>query len=258
MYSYSSSSCLVSVSQWHAHSRVVVLHILPRGQIDTRLCTYLINCSNLYPLPLTQIWESSVLIPLLYYFRPYSSTSVATAAVSFAPSSSIPSFYHHRIPTHAPCFLSATSHRSKRDHTEIYCVTVFWLLRMYVSIVSNSTFTLSASAEFYYHLVSSLRRRSLPVSRRTTRSWKTPSTRPMQGVTTQVSTPKSNTNCTTSLKKNTDIRGLAPFLLRILFILLQTACAFVRFWISTGQSLSAANNTISRCMKYRTILRVHP
>ena len=72
---------------------------------------------------------------------------------------------------------------------------------MYVSIVSNSTFTLSASAEFYYHLVSSLRRRSLPVSRRTTRSWKTPSTRPMQGVTTQVSAPKSNTDWTTALKR---------------------------------------------------------
>ena len=129
---------------------------------------------------------------------------------------------------------------------------------MYVSIVSNSTFTLSASAEFYYHLVSSLRRRSLPVSRRTTRSWKTPSTRPMQGVTTQVSTPKSNTNCTTSLKKNTDIRGLAPFLLRILFVLLQTACAFVRFRVTAFQSPYAADSNFPRYFKDGNISRVRP
>ena len=35
--SYSSSSQLASVYQWHAHSREVVFHTLQRGQIDTRL-----------------------------------------------------------------------------------------------------------------------------------------------------------------------------------------------------------------------------
>ena len=32
----------VSVSQWRAHSRAVVFHTLHRGQIDTRLCPYLV------------------------------------------------------------------------------------------------------------------------------------------------------------------------------------------------------------------------
>ena len=49
----------------------------------------------------------------------------------------------------------------------------------------------------------------------------------MQGVTTQVSALKSNTDCTTALNKNPDTRGLAPSLIGILNILLQTARAIL-------------------------------
>ena len=63
---YSSySSWPVSVYQWCAHSRLVVSHNLYRGQRYTILCPYFINCATLYRLLLPQLWESSVLTPLL-------------------------------------------------------------------------------------------------------------------------------------------------------------------------------------------------
>ena len=80
----------------------------------------------------------------------------------------------------------------------------------------------------------------------------------MQGLTTHVSAPKSNTGWKTDLKKNADTRGLAPSLLRIFFVFLQTACAFVRFRITAGQSSSAANKTLPSYLKDRTISRVRP
>ena len=64
-YSYSSSQP-VSVSRRSAHSRAAVLHTLHRGQIETRTCPYFINFNTLYPLPLPQLRESSVLIPLIF------------------------------------------------------------------------------------------------------------------------------------------------------------------------------------------------
>ena len=53
----------VSVYLFFSHSGVVVLHTLYIGQIDTRICHYLINFANLYPLLLPHIRDSSVLIP---------------------------------------------------------------------------------------------------------------------------------------------------------------------------------------------------
>ena len=44
---YSSSSWPVSVSWWRVYSRLVVLHTLQRGQIDSRLCPYLVYCAIL-------------------------------------------------------------------------------------------------------------------------------------------------------------------------------------------------------------------
>ena len=43
-----------------AYSRVVVFHILHRGQRDTRLCPYLVMCSILYPsvLPATLLFPT--------------------------------------------------------------------------------------------------------------------------------------------------------------------------------------------------------
>ena len=111
----------LSMSQYRAHSRVVVLHTLHRGQRDTRLCPYL---ATFYPFPFPHIWESSVLIPLLYSSIPSSSSSAA-AAFSFAPNRPSPAFYHHIIPNRAPCFLSAVLHRSRIFRVAIYCETAF-------------------------------------------------------------------------------------------------------------------------------------
>ena len=97
---------------------------------------------------------------------------------------------------------------------------------------SNPASSLAASAKVYSYLHSNLYRGRRPVSFRATWSWKPSRTRHVQGVTTHISTSKSNTDWTTDLKKNLDTRGLAPSLIRILFIILQTARAFIRFRIT--------------------------
>ena len=78
----------------------------------------------------------------------------------------------------------------------------------------------------------------------------------MQGVTTHVSAPKSNTNWTMALKKNPDTSGLDPSLLNILGIILQNAHAFVRFRTTNGQSSFDADITIPRYLKDGTISRL--
>ena len=40
------------------HNGEVVLHTLYRGQVDTIICTYLINCANFYTLSLPHLRES--------------------------------------------------------------------------------------------------------------------------------------------------------------------------------------------------------
>ena len=149
------------------------------GQRDNRLCPHLLNWATLYPLPLSQLQESSVLISLLYSSSPPSSASAAAASVSLAPASSMPVCYHHRISTHAPCFLSTTSQRSRSGRVAIYCRTVFCLRRMYVSIGSNPASALAAAVKVYSHFQSSLFQRSRPVSRHSTWPWRLPRPRPM-------------------------------------------------------------------------------
>ena len=80
----------------------------------------------------------------------------------------------------------------------------------------------------------------------------------MWGLTTHVSTPKSNTDCMAALKKNPDTRRFTLSLLRILAILLQNDHAFVRFWITANQSSSVANNTLPKYLKDTTISMVLP
>ena len=67
--------------QWRAHSMEVVFHTLHRGQIDTRICSYLVSFTILhYYLTLFQ----SRIIPLLprHFYLPPLSASIAAAAVS--------------------------------------------------------------------------------------------------------------------------------------------------------------------------------
>ena len=70
--------------------------------------------------------------------------------------------------------------------------------------------SLAASTEVYSYLPSNLRLGSCPLSRRVTWYWKSPRTRPMRGVNTHVSAPKSNTDWRRDLKKNPDSGGLPP------------------------------------------------
>ena len=210
----------MSISRWCTYRRVAVLRALHRGQRDTILWPYFINWAALYPLPLPQLRSSYVLTNIIYSSSPYSSESVAAAAVSLAPVSSITACSHHHILAVAPFFLSAASQKSRSYCVSICCANVFWFRRMYVSIILNHTSTLAASDEVYFHFPSSLLQRILPISRRATWFWKSPRTRPMRGVTSHVSAPKSNTDCTINLKKNPYTCGNAPSLLWILIILL--------------------------------------
>ena len=181
----SSYSRPISVSWWILHIRLVLFHTLHRGQRDTIICTYLINCATLYLLPFPHLRESSVLTPLIYSSSPsYSASAAASAAasvVSYAPVRSITTCSRHCIPTCAPCCLSSASHRSRSDFVAIYWATIFCFRQMHVSIVSNPAFDISASTEVYSHFPSSLYIRIRPVSRRTTWSWKNPRTCPMRG-----------------------------------------------------------------------------
>ena len=116
----------------------------------------------------------------------------------------------------------------------MYCATVFCHHRMYSCIVWNPASSLAAAAEVYSRFLSVLCRGSRPISRRATWSWNPPRTLPMRGVATQVSEPKSNTACTTDLKKNPDTRGSAPYLLRIQVIIFHTALARDKFLTTAG------------------------
>ena len=90
---------------------------------------------------------------------------------------------------------------------------------MYSFIVWNPASFLAASAEVYFRFLSGFRSGIRPINRRVTCSWKPPNALTMWGVTTQVFKPKSNTACTTYLKKNPDTHGSDLSLLRIIVIL---------------------------------------
>ena len=186
----SSSSQLVSMYLWSAHSRAVMFHTLHRFKRDTIL---------------VPIWFISILCTrcccliyggLLYYSSPSFYASAAADAVSLAPAKSITDCFHHRIPTCAPLFLYATSQRSKIDRVAIYCAAIFCLYQMQVSIGSNPASSISTSAKVYSQLLSNPRHVSLPVSCLINWYWRPPRTRPMLGITTHVSAPNSNTDCT--------------------------------------------------------------
>ena len=123
---------------------------------------------------------------------------------------------------------------------------MFCLIWMYSYIASNLASSLAAAAEVHSHFPYVRLRGSLPVNWCATCSWNPPSTRPMRGVTTHVSTPKISTDWNTALNKNTDTRGAAPSLMRILVNLHHTARAFSRFLTTSGQSLSADESTPPR------------
>ena len=80
----------------------------------------------------------------------------------------------------------------------------------------------------------------------------------MQGVTTHVSSPKSNTDWTKYLNKNPDTCGLTPPLLSILDIIHQIICAIFMFQNTACQSSSATNSTLPRYFNHGTISRARP
>ena len=150
-------------------------------------------------------------------------SAASAAAVCLDPARSISACSHYSIPANDTCFLSTASHRSISDCIAIYRATVFYLRRMYVSIVSNPASALAASAEVYYHFQSSLLHGIRNVSHRYTWYWKTPQdpSRARGGGKPHVSAPKRSTDWTTALKKNPDTHSLTHSLISIIDILLQ-------------------------------------
>ena len=80
----------------------------------------------------------------------------------------------------------------------------------------------------------------------------------MRGVTTKVSAPNRGTACIMAFKKNLDTRGVAPSLLRMRNILLQTFFARAKFFTTYVQSSSVANITRPRYLMEVTISRGCP
>ena len=80
----------------------------------------------------------------------------------------------------------------------------------------------------------------------------------MQGVTTQVSAPKSSTTYITALKNKPDTRGVAPSLMSTRKILLHTVFAQAKFLTTDGQSSSVSKITRPRYLKEVTISRGRP
>ena len=238
------------MSQRRAYNREVVFHALHRGQIDTRLCTYLVIFSTLYPFLLSQIWGPSVLIPHPLFFQP------------------ILVFRLHHLP--CPCQVNSCLFLLPHPHTfpliplrrlaEVHKRLRWNILRNHILTSPNVGFhRLKPQIRSRY-----LQQGVIPLSVQPL-LWKPPhqSTHHLVletpqypwGVTTHVSAPNSNTDWKTALKKNSEIRGLAPSLLKILDILCQTVRAFTSFWTPDGQSSSAANSTIPRYLKDKTISR---
>ena len=80
----------------------------------------------------------------------------------------------------------------------------------------------------------------------------------MQGVTSHVYVPKSNTTCTMALKKKPDTRGSVPYLLSILIILFHTSLAREKFLSTFVKPLFAADITCPRYRKEVTISKGLP
>ena len=80
-----------------------------------------------------------------------------------------------------------------------------------------------------------------------------PRTLPIQGVTTHVSNPKINTNCTMDYKNKPDTHDPHPYLLRILVILFHIALVRDKFLTTSGQLSSATKITLPRYRKEVTI-----
>ena len=138
------------MSQWCAHSRSVVLYTLHIGQIDTRLCTYLVNFATLYfSMPLYNP-RSLPIFPR--HCSPLSfSASDSANVLSLALVRSIHYFFRHRIPARAPGVLTVSSHRSIIDCVSLNLVNVFCLLQIYSSIASKLASSLAANAKVYSH-----------------------------------------------------------------------------------------------------------
>ena len=107
----------------------------------------------------------------------------------------------------------------------------------------------------YFRFLSGFRSGILPINRRVTWSWNPPNDLPMWGVTTQVSKPKSNTACTTSLKKNPETHGSDLSLLSIVVILFHITLARYKSPTTAVQYSSAAKVARSRYRKEVTISR---
>ena len=80
----------------------------------------------------------------------------------------------------------------------------------------------------------------------------------MREVTTQVSAPKMGTAWISALKKKPYTRGIAPYLLRIRDILLQTVFTMYKFFTTAVLPSSVADITRPRYLKEVTISRGLP
>ena len=142
-----------------------MFHTLHRVQRDTILCPLI--SYRLLRCTLTFDPSQEYSFTSLRHSSPLSPSAVAAAA-SRAPAKSIPTFYHHQIPTRAPGALSDPSHRPNSNRVVMYCAIVLCRRLIYSSIVKNPASSLAAAVEVYIHLPSDVLHGSRPVIRLST------------------------------------------------------------------------------------------
>ena len=208
----SSSSRLASMTPYHAHYWVVVV-LHPRTAATRSLDSVLliISVCHFVPPPSFPACHNSRGIPSSSLIDPSpSESSAAAAALFFSPFKSRTACYHHRRYTLAPGLRAVCSQRSIIGCVTIYCVTMFWLLVMYVRIPLKTASTIAFSNDGYSQLPPPCLLGCLTVSRCANLCWKLLMARSILGVSNHVSAQNNNTDYVTALNKCPYTFGFYP------------------------------------------------
>ena len=163
---------LASMSPKHSHSMLVGYHPGSEargslGSVSIVIISYVTlsaSFTRLIPCSNNPFWSYASVSKL-------ESITTSIAFSVFLPttrSRSIPLFSHHLLVTLSPVSRSTARHSSSIGQVAIYWVVVFWRLRIYFSISSNSTAVIAASRGRYSHRPAVSRFGCITVRRRAT------------------------------------------------------------------------------------------
>ena len=128
-----------SVDPYHAHSWLMVYQSQNIFYRDTRVCPYMVI--KFYAVLPIYLPDNPSASPSAYSGCPLFVAST-TACTPYRSNSSCS---HHIFVTNLPILCTTYSHSSRIGHVEMYCTTVFFLLKTYASIYSNPTSLIASS-----------------------------------------------------------------------------------------------------------------